>query len=132
MASLRQQYLGEYNVWKSARQRCNNPNDKDYRHYGGRGIQFKFSSFADFIDHIGPRPEGYELDRIDNDKSYEPGNVRWVDRSTNMSNTRHAKLVSYQGKTQGLKAWGRELNISYWTLVQRYNNGWSPERILTS
>lgn len=28
-----------YKIWQGIRQRCNNPNDKDYQNYGGRGIK---------------------------------------------------------------------------------------------
>ena len=63
------------------RERCNNPNNKDYPRYGGRGITVceQWSRYANFIADMGlpPSPEA-QLDRIDNDRGYEPGNVRWL------------------------------------------------------
>lgn len=69
-------------IYHDAKARCNNPKHQAFNRYGGRGIQFKFSSFNEWLEHLGPRPIGYEQDRIDNDGHYEPCNVRWVDYST--------------------------------------------------
>lgn len=67
-----------YAAFKSARRRCNNPADKEYHNYGGRGIRWLFTSFQRFVDEIGERPsKGHSVDRIDGDKHYEPGNVKW-------------------------------------------------------
>lgn len=48
------------------------------------------ASFASFLDDMGECPSGHELDRIDNDGNYEPGNCRWVTRSENMFNRKRA------------------------------------------
>lgn len=81
----------EYRSWKHARQRCMNPRDKAYRWYGARGIEFRFHSFAEFIAELGPKPSpDLEVDRINNDGHYEPGNVRWTTRAIQMANTRRA------------------------------------------
>jgi len=62
-----------------AKKRCNNPNSKDYKNYGGRGIEFHFTSFEEFLSCVGRRPSAnHSLDRIDNNGHYEAGNVRWA------------------------------------------------------
>lgn len=85
-----------YNVWVMMRQRCNNLNNKDYKHYGARGIKVceRWNSFDNFFDdmHGGYKP-GLELDRIDNSGDYCKENCRWTDRSGNMRNTRRNHII---------------------------------------
>lgn len=81
----------EYNAWHSAKSRCTNPNNPKFDDYGHRGIAMCpewLNSFQAFYDHIGPRPVGLVLDRIDNDGNYEPGNVRWATYSQSNLNRR--------------------------------------------
>lgn len=70
----------EYTAYASAKNRCTNPHNEAYERYGGAGIQFNFTSFEEFIAHIGPRPSNeYSLDRWPKTKgNYELGNVRWA------------------------------------------------------
>ena len=81
-----QDALPEYRVYVSAKARCNNPNLPSFKNYGGRGIEFRFTSFIEFFDEVGNRPEGkkpsgralYSINRKDNNGHYEPGNVEWA------------------------------------------------------
>jgi hypothetical protein len=82
-------HMREYNSWLGARHRCESDKHPHWEDYGGRGIAMceRWSeSFERFYDDMGPRPEGLELDRIDNDGDYEPGNCRWTTRSENSLN----------------------------------------------
>lgn len=84
-------HSAEYAAFSAARQRCNNPSAQAYANYGGRGIKFLFQSFEEFFAEVGPRPNSdYSLDRIDNDKHYEPGNVRWATAKEQTNNRRSA------------------------------------------
>jgi hypothetical protein len=76
------------------KQRCNNPNDKDYKDYGGRGIKVceRWNDFQNFFADMGSRPPGLTLDRINNDGNYEPGNCRWATRKEQASNTRKQRM----------------------------------------
>jgi len=74
-----------------AKNRCTNPNNTDWKHYGARGIKFLFTSVEQLIAEIGSRPEEQEIDRINNDGNYEPGNVRWATRSEQCRNKRKKK-----------------------------------------
>ena len=80
-----------YNTWQHMRERCTKQYSKDWHNYGGRGISVCDRWTADFwafVADMGPRPEGMSLDRINNDGNYEPGNCRWADMQTQISNRR--------------------------------------------
>ncbi len=79
----------EYKAFIHARYRCTNPECDVYMYYGGRGIQFKFETFEQFLVEVGLAPSvEHQLDRKDNDKHYEPGNVHWVTKAAQMTNKR--------------------------------------------
>lgn len=66
------------NRFHAAKNRCTNSKHVSWKYYGGRGILFKLESVDQLLKLLGPCPEGFILDRIDNDGHYEPGNIRWV------------------------------------------------------
>lgn len=80
----------EYKAWADMKQRCYNEKTKYYHLYGGRGIiVFRewVDSFEAFFSSVGKKPSRYyQLDRIDNNGNYEPGNVRWATPSENTRN----------------------------------------------
>jgi|HubBroStandDraft_4_1064222.scaffolds.fasta_scaffold00050_67 hypothetical protein len=83
----------EFRSFCSAKDRCSNPNIKDWHRYGGRGIKFLFVSFKQFLSHIGRMPHpGLTLDRINNEGHYEIGNVRWATHSEQCRNRRKMKV----------------------------------------
>jgi hypothetical protein len=80
-----------YVTWKNMKQRCENPRNSHFIHYGGRGIRIceRWSDFALFVADVGVRPSSsHSLDRIDNDRGYEPGNVRWATSLEQRANQR--------------------------------------------
>lgn len=84
-----------YGTWINMRYRCR-PDTRDARHYADRGItvcQEWQDDFWAFVSYMGERPPGMELDRIDNDGNYEPGNVRWATRQQQVSNRRRGLKV---------------------------------------
>ena len=87
--SLRKHISPEYCAYRSAKDRCTRAKHPYFGNYGGRGIEFRFASFVDFLAAIGPRPAlDLTLDRVDNDGHYEPGNVRWATRLQQTHNRR--------------------------------------------
>lgn len=88
-----------YEVWVSMRDRCNNPTNRQYKDYGGRGITIcrQWDSYHQFASDMGSRPEGFTLDRIDNNGNYEPGNCRWASRKEQQRNQRVTRFVTIEG-----------------------------------
>lgn len=81
-----------YKAWRAAKSRCNNPKDRNYKYYGGRGITMHTifqNSFLAFLKELGKRPsKDHSVDRIDNNKGYDPGNLKWSTRSEQIRNSR--------------------------------------------
>jgi hypothetical protein len=71
---------GSYNTWRAMIRRCNNPKDKDYPKYGGKGVSVcaEWLDYATFAKDMG-EPVGDEtLDRINVYGNYESSNCRWA------------------------------------------------------
>jgi hypothetical protein len=85
----------EYDVWHAMNDRCSSPKNKFYYRYGGRGISVCERwrhSFKTFFKDMGQRPfPDAQIDRINNDGNYEPGNCRWATRSENCRNSTHPR-----------------------------------------
>lgn len=86
-----------YDRWSAIKKRCCNENSINYSSYGGRGIKICErwkNSFENFYSDMGDPPfSKAEIDRIDNDGDYEPGNCRWVTRAENTRNSTSVKLT---------------------------------------
>ena len=85
-----------YNTWAKMVYRCSNPNNKDYKNYGGRGITvceewLDIRNFIEWAEATHPNIEGMSLDRIDNDKGYSPDNCRWANKTLQGVNQRIKK-----------------------------------------
>jgi hypothetical protein len=111
-----------YAVWLAMKQRCTNPNHKNWADYGGRGITLcgPWNTFGGFYADMW---EGYALgltiERTDNDKGYTKENCRWATRAEQTRNNRRNVWVTFRGKTQVLQDWAKELGVSrqafyYW------------------
>lgn len=84
----------EHDAWISMLQRCNNPNNPNYKDYGGRGIKIceRWLQFENFLADMGHRPSpDLSIDRINNDGNYESGNVKWSTRKEQANNTRRTQ-----------------------------------------
>lgn len=125
-----------YGIWRQMMQRCYNKHSKAYPRYGGRGIYVcnewhDFFRFAEWSDSVGGRPEGYTLDRKNNDGPYSPENCRWATMHDQCRNKSDNIFIEYKGKRQTLEDWARELRMNRATLGHRYARGWDLERMMT-
>lgn len=108
-----------------------------FQFYGARGIdvcdEWK-NSFIAFYEHIGPRPsKEYSVDRIDNSRGYEPGNVRWATRSMQIINQSRRKKITIDGESRALTEWARLRGIKPNTLLARIKkSGWDVERAVNT
>jgi hypothetical protein len=117
-----------YYLWHNMIARCHNPSHSAYKYYGQRGIRVCTrwrESFEAFVADIGERPIGLELDRIDSDGDYEPGNVRWLNNRDNklkrVQRTEHyiPRSFEWQGQERPLSVIADMTGISYRTLYKK-------------
>ena len=85
-----------YKTWEHMVGRCINPNTKNYKDYGARGIivcdeWLDIRNFTEWCNSTYPKLEGYTLDRINNDKGYSPENCTWSDKTAQVLNRRIMK-----------------------------------------
>lgn len=120
----------EYRSWAHIVQRCTNPKNPSWQHYGGRGITICDewrTDYAAFVRDVGRRPSPrHSIDRINNDGNYEPGNVRWATPQEQARNKSTNVLVTLDGETMCLADWSERLQITTPTLAYRLRIGTFP------
>jgi hypothetical protein len=126
----------EYKTWTGIKDRCNNPNNKGYKNYGGRGIKVCdrwLNDFNAFFSDMGKRPSPkHSLDRYpDNDGNYEPSNCRWATRHEQANNTRTNRWIDHNNIKKTLTNWAIHFNINPSTLHSKLKNGESFDEIFT-
>ena len=114
--------------------RCYNPKQDSYPHYGGRGITVCdrwLESITNFVADMGERPPGMTIDRIDLDGPYSPENCRWATSIEQMNNRTNNRFLTYNGQTLTAAQWSRIVSIDGSIICGRIRSGWSVERALT-
>lgn len=127
-----------YRLWSGIKQRSVSGSSNKSAAYLGRGITMYAPWINDFVafdtwitEVLGPRPEGCSLDRINNDGSYEPGNLRWATQEQQCNNTRRNRRITWDGETRTLAQWIRHLGISRSKMKYRLEKlGWTGEQAL--
>jgi len=122
-----------YRVWSMMRQRCENPKATQWASYGGRGIAVceRWKSFPNFQADLPPRPAGGTLERVDNNKGYEPGNVVWASRLDQAQNRRTSVRLALGEEEHTIAEWGRITGLGKHVIGSRIQAGWSVARALT-
>jgi len=123
-----------YKSWDSMKQRCSNPQDKDYVRYGGRGITVHpaWLDFQVFLKELGLRPKGLTLGRIDNSLGYGPGNCRWETPEQQGNNRRTNRFFECWGVRRTIAQWAKYVGMSRQALRYRIGIGCSIETALQS
>ena len=111
-----------YHIWKGILRRCNNPKNKDYKNYGGRGIVVcedwqDVRNFIAWCEVTHPNIEGYSIDRIDNDNGYSPENCRWANRLVQATNQRikYTNTTGVSGVVWDVNRgkWRAQISVNY-------------------
>ncbi len=106
-----------YGIWKGIKRRCGYLGPSvGHNDYIERGVQMDadwVASFAAFASAVGEPPtEQHQLDRIDNDLGYVPGNVRWATAKENGNNRSDNVYIEMYGKRRTLQQWCEEFGVS--------------------
>jgi hypothetical protein len=128
-----EEYRVVSNTLSGAKQRCTNPNAIAYSNYGGRGIEFKFPTLKAAVewvlDNLGVRPSHtHSIDRVDNNRGYEAGNLRWTTRGEQARNKRVYKRTNNGERIRLLQT--QRPDLTYETLRLWITQGVTNEEIL--
>ena len=123
-----------YEVWSAMIQRCTNEGHAYYYRYGGRGIKVcvRWLKFENFYKDMGDKPDGFTLERINNNGDYCKDNCKWVTVKEQTHNRETTVNITFNGKTQCVAAWEDELGFKHGTLWMRiYKYNWPVEKAMT-
>jgi len=126
----------EFWAWVNMLRRCLYKKHPSFKSYGARGITVHapwIAGFAAFLADVGKRPsKAHSLERINNNKGYEPGNVKWATRKEQMTNTRSNHWIEIDGEKNTLRGWAQLKDIHETTIIHRIERGMSErDAVLT-
>lgn len=129
-------HSSEYKSWSKMKERCLNPNSRNWRFYGGRGISVceKWMSFGAFLSDMGEKPTRYHsLERINVNGNYDPSNCKWATNKEQCRNKRNTVFVEYDGRRVSLLDLSDRFSVSYKNLWRRVVvRNWEIKRALTT
>jgi hypothetical protein len=107
-----------WTAWQNMIQRCTNLNYSRYDDWGGRGIKvcerwLEENGFINFLADMGECPPGMSLERIENNKGYEPGNCKWATLKEQNNNTRRKRIENFTTAELEAELKRRKLNIDH-------------------
>lgn len=116
----------EYLIWQHMKARCYRKTSPDYKNYGARGIKISqpwLDKFENFYNDMGDCPEGFSIERIDNNKDYSKSNCKWASRKEQARNRRTSVYYTHDGVTKTVAEWAEILNIKYINLIRTAKRG---------
>ena len=124
-----------YKTYTTMLSRCYDPTRKKYESYGGRGIAVCDEWKNDFLSFYNwAMANGYQddlqIDRIENDGNYEPGNCKWSTRKEQANNRRDSRHLTYKNQTKTLSQWAEIFGFDNRIVWLRLKRGWSIEKAL--
>jgi hypothetical protein len=125
-------YTPEYGIWSGMLDRALGRSGAAKKWYTDRGIGVceRWRQFENFIADMGSRPSArHSLDRIDNDRGYEPGNCRWATPEEQQGNRRTCVRLTLNGETTHLAEWSRRLGVPDYMISARLKKGVAFDRI---
>lgn len=113
------QHTKKYRTWRKVLQRCTDPNDQDYERYKGKLCE-EWKTFENFDRDVpDPASDDLSIERKENDKGYEPGNVRWATMAEQHRNQSNCRWIEFQGERKLLTDWAQQLGLSHSGLSDR-------------
>lgn len=115
----------DYGIWKAMRERCNNPRNKRYANYGGRGIKIcdRWDDFSLFVLDMGERPAGYSIERQDVNGNYCPENCVWIPLGEQSRNSTQTKWMELGGERKPMSWWAKSFGVTQATLREHMEKG---------
>jgi hypothetical protein len=94
-----------YWIWAAMKDRCRNPNNKEYKWYGGAGVSYcdRWEEFQNFLEDMGECRPGYSIERRNPWGDYCPENCEWIPRSKQNLNKRNSR--KYAEGIPNIKGW---------------------------
>lgn len=122
-----------YSIWCGIVQRCENPKSRFFCHYGGRGITLapEWRTFSAFHADMGDPPDGYTIERRNNDGPYSTSNCIWASRRTQQNNRRCNRSFTSDGVTHTVAEWSRLTGVHHNTITRRIDMGWPASAVLS-
>lgn len=110
-----------YVSWTAMLTRCDNPNRKVWKYYGGRGVRIdpRWRSFENFLADMGERPTGLTLERVDSNLGYSRSNCSWATPLEQALSRRNTRWVVFDGRRMPMSHWAAELGYSWSCLRDR-------------
>lgn len=126
-----------YRIYQGMKQRCNNPNNIGYKYYGNKGIKLcdkwenSFTNFYNWAINNGYN-ENKTIERLDNNKGYNPNNCKWIKLSEQPLNKSDNLDLIYKDNPITVSEISDITGLNQRTIRSRIDLGWSIDKIINT